>query len=275
MLTKDEFDFMTDLAEPLPVIAIAELLGVGAGHHEDFVRWSEDVMRSVNRPQDPEVIAGIRRTIEEFRSYFLGEIAARRRNPGDDLMSRLVRLQQEDKVLSEYDVLALCVIILMAGNETTRKAMGSTLVALLDHPDQLALLQKDPALLPQAIEEGVRYDSPILGVPRVAMQETTVADVALQPGQVVMIMWGMANRDPRRFQDPDRFDVLRNPTDHLGFGVGNHFCLGAPLARRELKMALSKVLFECPALGRVSPTTEWDPAPLNRGPARLPLRWAR
>lgn len=274
MSKKDEFDVVEDLAKPLPVIAIAELLGVANDRHADFVRWSDDIMRSVNQPSDPEVISGIRRTITEFRAHFLAEIADRRKSPRSDLLSSLVQIQQSEGVLSEFDVLALCVIILMAGNETTRRAIGNTTLALLEHPDQLAVLDEDHTLLPMAIEESVRFNSPILGVPRVAVQTTRVGEVEIEAGKAVMMMWGMANRDPRHFRNPNDFIVKRIPNDHLGFGVGNHFCLGAPLARREVEIALKELLFGCERFEMVKDTAEWDPTPLNRGLVNLPLRWA-
>jgi cytochrome P450 len=273
MRAKESFDLVHDLAEPLPVIAIAELLGVANDRHGDFVRWSDDIMRSVNKPTDPQVIAGIRTTIAEFREHFLSEIADRRRAPRDDLLTSLVAIQQEEGLLSEYDVLALCVIILMAGNETTRRAIGNTMIALLENPAQMDALAQSPDLLAQAIEEGVRFNSPILGVPRVVVEDSEVGATRITAPNAVMVMWGMANRDPRHFKEPDRFDITRSPNDHLGFGIGNHFCLGAPLARREVYLALNNLLFECPGFVRVNEVTQWDPTPLNRGLVGLPLKW--
>lgn len=273
MAEKEGFDLVEDLAKPLPVIVIAELLGVAHDRHADFVRWSDDIMRSVNQPTDSDVIAGIRRTITEFRAHFLAEIADRKASPRDDLLSSLVQIQQSEGLLSEYDVLALCVIILMAGNETTRRAIGNTTLALLEFPEQLCALTARPQLLPMAIEEGVRFNSPILGVPRVALESARVGDAFIEAGKAVMLMWGMANRDPRHFPDPNQFIITRTPNDHLGFGVGNHFCLGAPLARHEVNLALRRLLFDCAGFEMVDDVPEWDPTPLNRGLVSLPLRW--
>jgi cytochrome P450 len=275
MLAKDEFDLMHDLAEPLPVIVIGELLGVGSDRYKDLVRWSDDVILATNSPTDPEVIAKIKVSIQEFRAYFLGHIEERRVNPRDDLVSKLIRMHEEEGVLSEHDVLAMCAFVLMAGNETTARSIGNTLVALTENPDQMALVRADPDLVPMAVEEGLRYDSPVLASPRRVVQDVSIGDTELKAGEMLMLLWGSANRDPRHYPDPNRFDVRRNPTDNVAFGFSNHFCLGAPLARREATVALRKFLFECPGFERLDTHTEWYPSPLVRGPLDLPMRWVR
>jgi pimeloyl-[acyl-carrier protein] synthase len=273
VMEKDKFDLMHDFAMPLPVIIIAELLGVGSDRYDQFAAWTDDFMSSINQPTDPAVIARIRTSVEEFRSYFLAEIEARRREPKDDLITSLIRAQEEDEILSEADVLAMCALVMSAGSETTQRAIANTLVGLFDNPDQMQILMKDRTLVRSAIEEGLRYYSPILGIPRIILEDVNVAGVDLKAGQMVLLMWGMANRDPRHYENPDRFDVKRNPIDHLAFGFGNHFCLGAPLARREASLALERILFSGRTLSRLNDTTEWYPTPLNRGPLELALRW--
>jgi cytochrome P450 len=200
-------------------------------------------------------------------------IAQRRKAPRDDLMSRLIQAEEDQQVLSASEVIALVILLLVAGNETTTNLIGNTALALLEHPIELATVRADRALVPQLIEEVLRYDSPVQGVLRVAVQDVELSGTTIPAGSLVFYLNGSANRDERKYADPDRFDVLRNPRDHLAFGYGIHYCLGAQLARLEAKVAVGALLFESPAFSRTTAAfTRIDALPV-RGPKTLPLRF--
>jgi len=269
-----EPDLVSALFIPLPIIVIAEMLGIELERQKDFKRWSDDVVRSLNRPTDEGVRAEIRRSITEFRSYLEGMIDRRRTEPGDDLITAFVQAEEEHQVLSSIEILGLTVLLLAAGNETTTNLIGNAVLALLDHPEELARVRTDRANVAALVEEVLRYDSPVQVVFRQATQEVELEGGKLPAGATVLLLLGSANRDQRKFPEPDRFDVTRNPQDHVAFGYGIHYCLGAPLARLEARIALESLLFDCPPF-----TCTREPLPpiasiIVRGVQTLPLRFA-
>jgi cytochrome P450 len=268
-----EIDLVTALSVPLPVIVIAEMLGVEVERRADFKRWSDAVMRTLNRPTDEAVRAEIRRQITEFRAYIEHMIDKRRTEPGDDLITAFVQAEEERQVLTSIEILGLTVLILGAGNETTTNLIGNTVLALLDHPEELAKVRAEPASVPALIEEVLRYDSPVQVVFRQTTEAVELEGGKLPAGATVLVLLGAANRDERKFPEPDRFDVERNPQDHVGFGYGIHYCLGAPLARLEGRLALEALLFDCSPFTRVLAHTPRIAAFLVRGPRTLPLRF--
>lgn len=265
---------MPTLSVPLPIIVIAEMLGIEPERRADFKRWSDDIVRSLNRPTDEAVRAEIRRSNTELRDY-LGQMIERRRvDPSDDLLTALVQAEEERHVLSSIEILGLTVLLLAAGNETSTNLIGNAVLALLDHPDELATVRADCTLVPALIEEVLRYDSPVQVIYRHTTQAVELEGGTIPARATVLLLLGSANRDERQFPEPDRFEVTRNPQDHVGFGYGIHYCLGAPLARLEGRTALEVLLFECPPFTQVLPQVPRIATYLVRGPQTLPLRFA-
>ena len=253
-ISRGEMELMRDLAIPLPVTVIAELLGVAPKRGDDFKRWSDLFLSTLAQTPETETFRQIETAMQEFADYFGEVIDARRRHPVDDLVSTIVHAETEDGTLTDVEILAFCRLLLIAGNETTTNLIARMVTTLLDHPEQLAKLQADLALLPNAVEETLRYAGIVPTLPRLTTQEVEVGGVKIPAGQVVMPFFMAANRDPRRFPDPDHFDITRKTTGHLGFGFGAHFCLGAHLARLETRIAMEGVLRRLPNLriGRMS-----------------------
>jgi unspecific monooxygenase len=240
-----ETDVIAALAYPLPVTVISELLGVPARDHERFKAWSDVLARGLDPDflLPPEEIDRRAAARGEFRGYF-AELAARRReDPAEDLLSALVAIEDGGDVLSEDELLSTCVLLLVAGHETTVNLIGNGALALLRDRAQLAYFRAHPEGVAAAVEELLRYDPPVQFTVRQALEDTKLGGEVIGTGQVVLVLTGAANRDPAAFPDPDRLDLSRTGTPHLTFGHGIHFCLGAPLARLEGQVALAK-LFE-------------------------------
>ena len=227
------FEAMSALANQLPVVIIAEMLGVPSEHRERFRRWSDAVASNgMGRNRDESAESGQWRSCA---NTWREEIERRQFERGDDLISALVAARDDDEKLSSDELLAFVVLLLVAGNETTTNLIGNGLLALARNPDQYQRLRRDPALIPSAIEEMLRYDSPVQMLLRFAQRDTEVGGTRIEAGAVVAVIFGAANRDPAKFSEPERFDVAREPNDHLAFGDGIHFCIGAPLARLEAR----------------------------------------
>src|SRR5262245_30508025 len=253
---RGRMDVIRDLAYPLPATVIAEMLGVPHADRDRFKQWSDDTTALAgNLPGNlPEDV--MRRAVEgmrELRAYFAGIVARRRVEPRDDLLSGLVKAQQEGDRLNEAELLANAVLLLNAGHETTTNLIGNGTLALLRHPDQLRRLREDPALIPTAVEELLRYDSPVQFTNRVLKADLTLGGKQLRAGQAVLLVLGAANRDPAVFPDPDRLDVGRADNKHRSFGLGSHFCLGAPLARLEGRIVFETLLRRLPGLRLAGP----------------------
>ncbi|MDW8215326.1 MAG: cytochrome P450 [Roseiflexaceae bacterium] len=266
-------DFIADYARPLPIMVIAELLGVPFEDHDRFSAWSDQIMMGSDSVLGGEEAA--RRSQEAMASlvaYFTALIAQRRQQPRDDLISALIAARDAEDRLSEDELLGMCVLLLIAGHETTVNLIGNGLLTLLRHPDQLALLRQRPEYLTSAIEEMLRYESPVQrSTPRFAAETFEIAGQRIERGQQISLMFGAANRDPAHFLEPDRFDITRHPNPHLGFGSGIHYCLGAPLARIEARVAFSHILEHLPAIRLATDQPEWKPVTWLRGLRRLPV----
>ncbi|MDE2779230.1 MAG: cytochrome P450 [Chloroflexota bacterium] len=239
---RDRIDLIREFAFPLPVMVIAELLGVPPGDREQFNEWSNVVALTVDPLLNEAQVRQVRQAIEELFDYFDGVAAARRKNPQDDLVSVLANAEEDGERLSREDLLINLVLFLTAGNETTRNLIGNGMLALLRHPEQLQRLRDNPGLLETATDELLRYDSPVQLDSRIAREPLEIGGKKIKPGQRVLCILGAANRDPAAFPDPDTLDIGRAAGNHLAFGRGIHYCLGAPLARMEGRIAFEAML---------------------------------
>ena len=254
-----EFEAMTALANPLPVIVIAELLGVSPHDHAQFKQWSNDMISSFGQENivsgpSPEGVAAR----NELRCYLTDAIKQRRANPGDDLISALITARDESDALSEDELLAFVVLLLLAGNETTTNLIGNGLLALCRHPEQQARLRENRALIPSAIEEMLRYDPPVQMTVRIPTAAANVGGSEIAPGSLAFILLAAANRDPAHFPQPEKFDIAREPNEHVSFGEGIHFCLGAPLARLEGAIAIESMLDKFPRIQLANPDAKLE-----------------
>ena len=241
-------DLIPALAYPLPVVVIAELLGVPAEDRVKFQRWSAVLAASLDPLVSAELMDRVAEARESLHVYLRGIIAERRRQPRSDLISALVAVEERGDTLSEPELVVMCTLLLIAGHETTVNLIGNGVLALLRNPDQLARLQADPSLIGSAIEELVRFDSPVQMTGRIATEPVEIGGEMIEPGQWILPLLGAANHDPRQFCEPDRLDLARNPNAHVAFGRGIHFCLGAPLARLEGQIAIGALVRRFPKL---------------------------
>ncbi|XXX73012.1 cytochrome P450 [Sorangium sp. So ce134] len=275
ILAKDTFDMMDDLAVPLPVTVISEMLGVDPSHRADFKRWSDDSVSAAMGPLPDAEVERLLRSRREMRAYFHEMIAARKRQPREDLISDLIRGEVEYGALSSDDVLGMVVLLLVAGNETTTNLIGNGTLALLENPGALRRLREEPALIPGFIEEVLRYEGPAQILMRRATQDVTLAGVAIPKDAIVLPIIASANRDPAQFADPDRFDITREQRGNVGFGYGIHFCVGAPLSRLEGKIAFEEIFRRLPPFSREPGPVAWRTMFSLRGLRSLPLRFDR
>ena len=257
-------DFVTAISVPLPLLLIAEMLGVRPEDRHRFHNWSDAMIAGDGNFDKPEIMAAAGMAFVEYSAYLKHVIEDRRQAPQDDLISILVNAKDEG-LLTRFDqnenvnehtgidhsdvatdeLVMLCTILLVAGNETTRNGISGGMQLLIEHPEQRQMLIDDPSLIPSAVEEMLRFVSPVHSFSRTATQDTELHGVPIQKGQQVLMVYPIANRDPRTFEDPERFDITRNPA-HLAFGVGSHFCLGANLARMEMRVAFQELLRRIP-----------------------------
>ena len=269
-----EFDLVQDFSTPVPLMVIAEMLGVEPDRYREFKQWSDDMIRATGGAEvSPAERERLRGSMDDLRRYFEQTIEERRRSSGgEDLISALVRAEEEREALTAREVLAMCLLLLLGGNETTTNLIGNTVMTLLSHPDELAKVRGDLAIVPQMIEEMLRYEAPAQALLRVATTDTEIAGKAIRAGSGIMILYGSANRDERRFPNPDTFDVMRNPRDHLAFGFGIHHCIGAPLARLEARIAMDGFLRRFPRIQLSNQPREWIDSFVMRGPKSLLLQ---
>ena len=268
-----EMDFVGDLAYPLPVTVIAELLGIPTELREDFKRWSDALVAGAEDMSEEERVA-LFQEVQGMFGYFSQVLEERRLHPQNDLVSALLAAEIDGERLSIMELLGFCGLLLVAGNETTTNLLGNLVLCFDENPEVVERLRANRALVPGAIEESLRYYSPVKAMPRVTITETTLGGRRIGPDQMVIAYIGSANRDEAEFPDADRFDIEREPNRHIAFGRGIHFCLGAPLARLEAKVALNAMLDRLPGRWQVTD------APLEMmksfvvfGAKKLPMTW--
>jgi len=245
----EEFDLIDRVANPIPTVVIAELLGIDPDMHEGFKAWSEAMIKvgfsPVSEPADLQAADEARKSLNAF---FAGEIARRRREPSDDLISEMVQAEEAGDRLTENEIISQANLLLLAGNLTTTDLIGNGVMALLENPEQLAKLRAQPQLMKNAVEEILRYDSPVVGSGRIAHEDMEIAGQKVRKGDSLSVFLAAANRDPTVHPDPDRFDIERREIHHQSFGGGNHFCLGSHLARLEAEETLTVLLEQFPSL---------------------------
>lgn len=273
---RGRLDVIADLAYPLPVTVICDMLGVPVGDHEQIKEWSSDVIRSLDAiglPSDASIIERGRIGRHRIADYFRTLLPERRRHPRADLLSSLIAVEEQGDRLTEGELLSTCILLFIAGHETTVNLIGNGLLALLRNPDQLQRLKAEAGLIGSAVEELLRYDSPVQRTARITNAEVEVGGKTIPKGAFVVAAIGAANRDPAHFPDPDRLDIGRADNRHIAFGFGIHFCLGAPLARVEGQIALGTLLRRLPGLRLTGPEPEWRESSTLRGLKALPVEF--
>jgi cytochrome P450 len=271
-------DLIAGLAYPLPVTVIAELLGIPVEDRRTFRQWADAVSRTLDVNWSQDVYERANQATIEFRRYFQGLVTERRQRlrssaSGTDLISALVAAEEQGDKLSEDELLAACVLLLIAGHETTMNLIGNGTLALLRHPNQYERLKHDTGLVRSAVEELLRYDSPVQMTFRVAFEDIRIGDKVIHGGDDVCVIMGAANRDPQHFANPDQLDIARSENRHMAFGNGIHYCLGAPLARLEGQLAFSTLVRRLPRLTLATEQTQWRENFLLRGLKSLQVTW--
>ena len=291
---RDECDFVEEVAVPLPLILIAEMIGIRKEDRARFHQWSDHMILAQGNFDKPEIAARAGQAAVEYIGYVTQVIEDRRREPKDDLISVLVRAKDDgvlkqlegrmsaaDTVLerdeasremSNDELIKMCILLMVAGNETTRNGLSGGLQLLIENPEARQRLVENPDLIPDAVEEMLRLTSPVLSFLRTATQDTELRGTPIRAGQKVLMIYGAANRDPRQFEDPTRFDIDRKP-QHLAFGIGNHFCLGANLARMELRVAFRELLRRFPDMEYSDGGPKFAPSALVRSVSELRVRY--
>ncbi len=272
-LDAGEVDLLEAFAYPLPVRVICHLLGVPHEDHERFKVWSNALARGLDPDflLTPEVIEARGQAVLQFSQYFFELLAERRRAPGEDLLSRLVQAEDGGTVLSEGELLSTCILLLVAGHETTVNLIAGGTLALLRHPAQWERFRTDPDVNRSAIEEMLRYVSPVQLTGRAILEDCEFGGVEFEAGDFAMLLLASGNHDPAQFDEPERFDIGRNPNPHLGFGFGIHHCLGAPLARMETQVALSSLVQRAPTLALTVDDVTYKTNVVLRGLESLPV----
>ena len=269
-----EMELVSTFAFPLPITVIAELLGVPAADRDQFREWSDAFVRPA---LDPDEQARFMESMTQFVVYLQTLFETRRSDPGEDLVSALVAVEDGGDTLSPQELSSMVSLLIVAGHETTVSLIGNAIVALLTHPEQRALIEGDPSLLPRAVEELIRYDGPVeRTLNRWAAEDVELGGQTIRRGESVIVILGAADHDTERFEAPDELDLTaERDARHLGFGRGSHFCLGAPLARLEAEIALGTLLRRLPGLRlAISPEElRWRPVPLFRSLVELPVAW--
>lgn len=274
VIADGEMDLMLHYASPLPLMVISELLGIPAEDREKLRRWTIDTVPAIDFNPSREALAQATESCKALMDYLSALVVERRKGPArDDLISALIAAEEEQDKLSEEELISMCALLLGAGHETTVNLIGNGSLALLQNPEQWRLLREDPTRIDGAVEELLRYDSPVQMAFREVREEFELGGKRLRKGEQVIVLLGSANRDPGEFPDPDRLDLTRSGTRHAAFGMGIHFCLGSHLARLEARAAFRSLVAKMPDL-RLQPGTIERREGLNfRGLRSLPVHF--
>lgn len=271
---RGQMDMIEDFAAPLPAIVTAEMLGVPTEDHSDLKRWSADFAEMLgNFQHNPDRIPRVLESTNNLTDYFRDAIAKMRDHPREGLIHSFMTAELEGDRLSEEEIIANCVVTMVGGQETTTNLIGNGLLTLMRNPEQLARLRDDPALVPSAVEELLRYESPSQHTGRIAREDVEMGGKQIRKGQAVMAIMAAANRDPERFPQPDELILDRADNKHLAFGWSSHFCFGAPLARMEGQIAFETILRRLPNLEVVPGPLTWRTNSGLRGLTALPVRF--
>jgi cytochrome P450 len=267
-----EVELMSEFANPMPVRIISELLGVPQALHGTFVNASRAIAVFRGNPnRTVEEARAAQDALIELTEFFRKTVAERRRNKGTDLISLLIDIEEEGEVLTEEELYAQCIALLFAGHETTRNLIGNGMYALLQHPQETAELRERPEMIRSAVEELLRYESPVQFTARVLKEDVEVCGQQIRKGWTVLCMLGAANRDPKQFKEPNQLDLKRLNNQHLAFSAGLHFCIGAQLARLEGQIALLNLVQRFPEMKLTGPRPEWASTFGFRGLKSLPV----
>ena len=267
-------DVIHDFAHPLPSIVITEMLGVPPEGRDQCKKWSDDIVAFLGSGRArPDRSERAQQSVHSLKAYMQGIVTERRKNPKEDLVTALIDAEEQGAKLSEEELVGNCISLLIAGHETTTNLIGNGLLALLQNPAQLQKLKENPALIETAVEELLRYDSPLQRNWRMATEDLVIGGRRIREGQIVLQLLSAANRDPAQFPDPDRLDITRRPNRHVAFGYGIHFCLGAPLARVEAQIAIRTLLGHLPALRLTGEQLEWQENIAVRALKSLPVEF--
>ena len=267
-LARGEIDVISDLAFPLPATVILAMLGAPEEDRDTLPAHLDKIATFLGHIKGLKAAGAAYGHVERYIDEL---VARRRRESGDDLVSALIRAEEELGALHPGELTANAILLLLAGHHTTMNLIGNGLLALLTHPSELARLRSDPTQITGAVEELLRFDSPLQLATRVARERIVVGDRAIEPGEIVHVLLGSANRDPARFRDPDVLDVTRRDVKHLAFAFGPHFCVGAPLARLEAEIMFGTLLSRCARIDRVDEPLAWHANATLRGLVRLPV----
>jgi len=271
---RGQMDMIADFAAPLPAIVTAEMLGVPTEDHSDLKRWSADFAEMLgNFQHNPDRIPRVLESTNNLTNYFRDAIAKMRDHPREGLIHSFMTAELEGDRLSEEEIIANCVVTMVGGQETTTNLIGNGLLTLMRNPEQLARLRDDPALVPSAVEELLRYESPSQHTGRIAREDVEMGGKQIRKGQAVMAIMAAANRDPERFPQPDELILDRADNKHLAFGWSSHFCFGAPLARMEGQIAFETILRRLPNLEVLPGPLTWRTNSGLRGLTALPVRF--
>ncbi len=271
-LAKGEMDIVADLAVPLPVMVIADMLGVPEDERHLFRAWSRDLAHTLELTDSAEIYDRGALATVDFSAYLRDLANERRKRPQQDLMSALVEAEDQGDKLTEQELISTCILLLVAGHETTTNLIGNGMLALLRNPDQLEQLKAQPELGRTAIEELLRYDSPVQMTSRVVLHEADYNGQTLRQGMQVSFMLGAANHDPAVFENPSKLDITRDPNPHLSFSNGIHYCLGAPLARLEGQIAIQTLLRCAPEIRLLNGNPTYRETWVLRGLESLPVK---
>ncbi|MCG6134396.1 MAG: cytochrome P450 [Nostoc sp. LLA-1] len=269
---RGNIDILHDLAYPMPAIVIAQMLGANYEDREQFKKWSSDLARFFGMfRMNTEILTSAKNSVREMKEYFRIILEERRCQPQDDLISSLIFAQKKENLVDDEEIISNCVFLTFAGHETTTNLIANGLLALLENPSQMQLLKDNPSLITTAVEEFLRYDSPVQRQARIAVTDLEIGGKQISQGQRIFLVIGAANRDPEQFLDPDKLDITRPENPHLAFGKGTHFCLGASLGRLEAQISIKTVIKRLSSLRLNTDQIEWHENPSLRGMKSMPV----